>query len=159
MGMGFQGETNYIVWDALSAVLNGFQSVLMGGAPPEIYKLYMETMEKLVWKGWAATDLGWTSKDSDGHLTGLLRGTLMKLVSKFAPGASWMEEAKRRFEKYAEDPIGNAIDLPDEYRVPVFQAVLQTGGAGEHGKLMECYKKLTTNVDQKHVFQSAGYTK
>lgn len=157
--LGFQGETHYIVCDALAAVLNGFQKVLMGGAPAEVYKLYMQTMEQLVWKGWLAADLGWTSKDSDGHLTGLLRGTLMKLVSKFAPGASWMQEATRRFGKYVEDPNANATELPDEYRVPVFQAILQTSGAAEHGKLMECYKKLTTNVDQKQVMQAAGYTK
>lgn len=155
---GFVGEADYIVWDALSSVLQGLQKILMGSAPAEIYKLFLQTVEQLVWKGWLAADLGWSAGESDGHLTGLLRATLMRLVAKFAPGASWEQEARRRFGKYVEDPIANATELPDEYRVPVFQAVLKASGEMEYRQLMEAFKKLETNVDMKHVFQSAGYT-
>lgn len=82
----------------------------------------------------------------------------MSLVSTFANGASFMQEATRRFAKYVEDPSANATDLPDEYRVAVFRVILRSSGASEYQKLMECFKKLTANVDEKHVMQAIGYT-
>jgi len=156
---GFTGELDYIVWDALSQVLLGFQKILMGSASEEVYQGYMSVLELLVWKSWEAKGLGWVPRAEDGHLDGMLRGVLLKLVSRFAAGPSFLEEAKRRFHKYCEDPKGMANELPDEYRVPVFQVVLQSCGCEEHSKLMDAFKKLTTNVDQKHVFLSAGFAK
>lgn len=88
---------------------------------------------------------------------GLLRGLLMKLVARFAAGPSFLAEAKRRFARYVEDPQANASELPDEYRVPVFQTVLQRGGESEYSQLVATFAKLTANIDQKHVFLSAGY--
>lgn len=161
--VGFVGETDYIVLDALSAVLNGFQKVFMGGFDEQVYKKYMELMESFVGKSWHAVDPssgmgpGWTARPEEGHLDGLRRGALMKLMAKFCPRASFIEESKRRFQKYIENPQENATELPDEYRVPVLQAVLQVGGDTEFSQVKELYKKLTTNVDQKHVFSSIGY--
>lgn len=155
---GFVGEREYTVWDAISQVLLGLQRLLMGGAPEDLHKRYLAFVEDFVWRGWQATDPGWAARPTDGHTDGLLRGLLMKLVSRFAAGPSWLAEARRRFDRYVEDPHANAAELPDEYRVPVFQAVLQRGGAKEHAQLMATFKKLTTSIDQKHVFMSVGFT-
>lgn len=57
-----------------------------------------------------------------------------------------------------EDPVANAAELPDEYRVPVFQAVLANGGEAERAQLMDAYAKLTASVDQKHAFNSVGFS-
>jgi puromycin-sensitive aminopeptidase len=156
--VGFAGETHYVVVDALSAALAGFQKILMG-SNPEIYKLYLDTVEQFVRKCWEAANVGWERLDSDGHLTGLLREALMSLVAKFAPGASWLQEATRRFGKYVEDPQVNATELPDEYRAPVLQAVLQNSGEAEFRKVMDTYKKLRTNVEQKHIYEVVGFTR
>ncbi|CAE8609670.1 unnamed protein product, partial [Polarella glacialis] len=59
---------------------------------------------------------------------------------------------------YVEDPLANAQVLPDEYRVPIFQAVLKTGSASERTKLLDVYRKVVTNVDQKQVFQAIGFS-
>eukprot|EP00933_Yihiella_yeosuensis_P012781 TRINITY_DN12192_c0_g1_i1.p1 TRINITY_DN12192_c0_g1~~TRINITY_DN12192_c0_g1_i1.p1 ORF type:complete len:859 (+),score=193.67 TRINITY_DN12192_c0_g1_i1:309-2579(+) len=155
---GYSGETDYIVWSALSQALLGLQKLLMGGAPDDVYTAFMAFGQKLVGKSWKAANLGWESRPSDGHTDGLLRGLLMQLISRFNPDAEFMSEARKRFDKYVEDPVGNAEVLPDEYRVPVLQAVLAQGGRSENSKLREAYKKLVTNVDQKHVFQSIGFS-
>jgi len=153
----FRSEVDYVVWEALAQVLNGLQKVFMGGTSAEVCGWYMSFAEKLVWKAWEASGLGWEAKATDGHLGGMMRGLLMKLVSKFSPGQSFLAEAQRRFSLYVLDPKENAINLPDEYRVPVFQTVLKQGGEEEYTTLMETFKKLTANVDQKHVFTSIGY--
>lgn len=155
---GYVGEKEYIVWDALSQVMLGFNKMLMGGAPDEVYKSFLSFAEAFVWKSWLAADLGWVPREADGHLDGLLRGLLMKMVSKFAACPSWLAEARRRFAKYVEEPQANATELLDEYRVPVFQSVLQHGGEAEYTQLMAAFKKLTTNVDQKSVQLSVGST-
>jgi len=155
---GYAGERDYIVWDALSQVLLGLQRLLMGGAPQEVYNRYVLFAKEFAWKSWEASKLGWESSPSDGHTDGLLRGLLMKVVSRFDPNAAFLEEARRRFARYTEDPLANSTDLPDEYRVPVFQAVLRDGGRSERDQLMAAYRKLTTNIDQKQVFQSIGFT-
>jgi len=155
--VAYKGEVDYVVWDALSQVLLGFQKLLMGGAPEDVFKRYMAVAANLVQTSWDKSALGWVASASDGHTSGLLRGLLMKLLAKFAPDAAFVSEAQRRYAIYIEDPQGKASELPDEYRVPVFQVVLEHGTGKEYAQMRELFKKLTTNIDQKHVFMAAGY--
>lgn len=156
--LGYVGEVNFVVWDTLSIVLNGLQKIFMGGgASDEVYALFMTVANRFVAGCWAKANLGWTSRPTDSHLDGLLRGVLMKMVSKFGGDDGWQTEASRRFAKYLEDPQANGTELPDEYRTSVFQAMLQAGGEAEHTQLLGAFKKLTTNVEQKFIFSSIGY--
>uniref|UniRef100_A0A7S2QD15 Aminopeptidase n=1 Tax=Zooxanthella nutricula TaxID=1333877 RepID=A0A7S2QD15_9DINO len=152
------GEKEYTVWDAVSQVLVGLEKLLMGGAPVEMFARFRAFAEDFVWRSWEAADPGWEPRPTDRHTDSLLRGLLMKMVSRFAAGPSWLAEARRRFERYIADPEANAEELPDEYRVPVFQAVLSRGGAKEHAQLKSAFTKLTKNIDQKHVFLAIGTT-
>mmetsp|Transcript_7913 Transcript_7913/g.17501 ORF Transcript_7913/g.17501 Transcript_7913/m.17501 type:complete len:891 (+) Transcript_7913:76-2748(+) len=154
----YSNEKEYTVWDAMSMVILGFQKILMGGAPPEVYKSYMEFCEMLVSKGWKATNPGFAPKPEDGHLSGLLRGLMMKLVARCAAGPEFLAEARQRFEKYVEDPKTNAMELPEEYRTPVLQVVLSQGGSSENARLMEAFKKLETNIEMKHIYLSVGFS-
>jgi len=153
---GFCGERAYTAWEALAMALAGLDRILMGGAPEDMYKRFLAFCEDFVWRSWETAGLGWDARPADGHTDGLLRGLLMKMVARFAAKPAWLAEAKRRFEKYVEDPEANGEQLPDEYRVPVFQAVLKNGGAKEYGQLKDTYKKLTKIIDQKHIFMGIG---
>jgi len=155
---GFCGETDYVVWEALAAVLNGLQVALVGGAPDDVYKRYMAFAERFVWKAWTVADLGWESKATDGHTGGMLRGLLMKLMAAFVTDASFLAEAQKRFDKYVEDPAANGEVLPDEFRVPVFKAVLAKGGQDAYSKIMGAFKKMESNQEMKQVYQSVGST-
>lgn len=154
----FRGEKDYIVWDGLSTVLVGLQKLLMGGAPEHVYNGFMAFAGRFVSISWEAAGVGWAASAQDAHTDGLLRGLLMKMMSRFAATPAWLAEASRRFEKYVEDPVGSgAVELPDEYRTPIFQAVLSSGGEQEYEKLLSAYKKLVVSVEQKYVFLSLGF--
>ena len=81
------------MWQAMGGLIISMQNVLMAGAPEAVYKDFMSFCEMLVSKGWKATDVGFTKKPTDGHLTGLLRGLMMKMVAKCAAGPEFMSEA------------------------------------------------------------------
>mmetsp|Transcript_26571 Transcript_26571/g.62089 ORF Transcript_26571/g.62089 Transcript_26571/m.62089 type:complete len:891 (+) Transcript_26571:103-2775(+) len=150
------GESHYVVLVAICQVLSETSRIFMGGASQQVHVAYKKFAEKYIQKVWKVTDPGFETKASDGHLSGLVRGLMMKMVAKYAPGADFLAEAKQRFAKYMEDPVGNASVLPDEYRVPVFQAILENGGSKEHADLMATIPKLKSNVEQKHVYLSIG---
>jgi len=154
----YSNEKEYVVWDAMSMVILGFQKVLMGGAPADVYENYMKFCDALVNKGWKTTNPGFAPKPDDEHLSGLLRGLMMKLVARCAAGPEFLAEAKQRFEKYVEDPSGNATELPEEFRTPILQVILSNGGAAENAKVRETYKKLETNIEMKHIYLSLGFS-
>ena len=154
----YSNEKEYAVWQAMAALMVSMLNTLRAGAPEEVYEQYIDFCEMLVSKGWEATDVGFTRKPSDGHLTGLLRGLMMKMMSKYAPKPEFLSEANARFQKYVEDPSANAQELPEDYRQAIFQAVLSKGGAIENARLMEAFSKLQTTVEKKHVYLSIGFS-
>jgi len=155
--VAFYAEAEYTVWSGLETVFNGLDRLIMGGCSKEMYERFGLFAENFVWRAWETLKLGWEAQPTDGHTTGLLRGLLMKLVSKFAARPTWLSEARRRFKLWVEDPIANAGELPDEYRVPVLRAVLARGGEEEHSSLLGVFEKLTKDVDRKHVYHSLGF--
>lgn len=154
---GFRNEDDYVVWDGLAQALLGFQRLLMGGAPEKVCSSFMDFAGGIVQQGWKTANLGWEAKDNDGHMGGLLRGLMMKLIARFAPSADFLEESRRRFGLYLADVVANRGDLPDEYRVPVFQAVLKTGTEADFRSLKEAFKKVPANVDERHIMTSIGF--
>lgn len=132
-------------------------SLLMGGAPEDMYKWFLAFAERFVGKLWKTVDPGWAAKDTDSHTDGLLRGELMLMTSRFAASAEWLSEAKGRFERYIEDPQANAGELASEYRTAVLQAVLSKGGTDEYRQLMEAYRKLEQNVEKTAVQKAVGW--
>eukprot|EP00929_Paragymnodinium_shiwhaense_P008960 TRINITY_DN112969_c0_g1_i1.p1 TRINITY_DN112969_c0_g1~~TRINITY_DN112969_c0_g1_i1.p1 ORF type:complete len:894 (-),score=232.14 TRINITY_DN112969_c0_g1_i1:141-2822(-) len=157
--VGFSKSSEYVVWDALSAVLVGLQTVIMGGAPESVYNSYMAFVQKFVTNGWKAANLGWDASESDGHTGGLLREVLFGLVQRFGEDPAFVEEARKRFDKYMEDTAANGEQLKDEIRVPVLKMVLKSGGEAEYSKLLDAYKTMETNQDKKQVYQAVGYSK
>jgi len=155
---GFQSEDDYVVWDGLAQALLGFQRLLMGGAPAKVYKSFMDFAGRIVQQGWNTANLGWEAKATDGHMGGLLRGLMMKLIARFAAGSEFLEESRRRFSIYIADVVANRGELPDEYRVPVFQAVLKSGTEQDFRNLMSAFKKVPANVDERHIMGAIGFT-
>mmetsp|Transcript_25260 Transcript_25260/g.58860 ORF Transcript_25260/g.58860 Transcript_25260/m.58860 type:complete len:892 (-) Transcript_25260:139-2814(-) len=155
---GFESEDDYVVWDGLAQALLGFQRLLMGGAPENVYSSFMQFAGRIVQQGWKTAGLGWEPKPEDGHMSGLLRGLMMKLIARFAASADFLEESRRRFELYISDVVGKRGELPDEYRVPVFQAVLKTGTKEDFRKLMAAFKQVPANVDERHIMGAIGFT-
>lgn len=149
----YKDETNYIVWDAISQALAGFDTVLMAGASDSIYSHYKAFVAKLIAK--PMLEIGWEKRDTDGHLDGLLRETLVSMNAKFPSDPAVVAEAQRRFKLFQ---AGDNSALPDDIKVPVFKIILKSGGVEEYEAVRAVYEKATTNIEKKHVFESIGQT-
>lgn len=77
----YKDEDNYVVWDALSSVLSGLNTVL-ADSPAALLANFKTFARGFVL---ALQDkVGWDESDSDGHLTTLLRSMLIGLLNTFA---------------------------------------------------------------------------
>eukprot|EP00971_Amphidinium_carterae_P031467 619665-Amphidinium_carterae.1 len=106
-------EEHYVVLLAISQVLFETSKLLGGGASPEVVDAFSAFAEKLVQKTWMKVNPGFEAKAGDGHVAGLRRGLMMKLMSKYAASPEFIAQSTERFEKYLEDPQANAGALPD----------------------------------------------
>ncbi|CAK9008253.1 unnamed protein product [Durusdinium trenchii] len=149
----FRSERNFIVWDAISQALTGFDTVLMAGVSDPTYAAFKAFVSKLIAD--AAKEVGWEKKASDGHLDGLLRETLINMQSKYSVDPEAMAEAKRRFDAFM---AGDASLLPDDIKEPVFKMALKSGGKKEYQALRNLQAKATTNIERKHVYVTIGHT-
>jgi len=149
----FKQEKSYIVWDAISQVLNGFDGVLMAGVTDAVYQAFKSFVGKLIAE--PAKQVGWEKKSSDGHLDGLMRETMISLQAKYSTEADAVAEARRRFEAYL---AGDSSLLPDDIKEPVFKLVLKTGGQKEYKALRDVQAKAETNIEKKHVYVTIGQT-
>jgi len=152
----YSKETNYVVMQTISSSLVDTSKMLMGGAPEEVYKNFRKFAEKWVQTAWSNINTGFEPREDDGHLTGLLRGVMMRLTARFAAGEDFVKEVSERFEKYMADPEANATALPSEFRTALFQVMLTHGGDGVYSRLKQLIHKLKTNVEVKHILLSIG---
>lgn len=147
----FKSERNFIVWDAISQALIGFDTVLMAGVSEKTYEAFKGFVSQLIAD--AAKEVGWEQKSSDGHLDGLLRETLINMQSKYSVDPDAIAEAKRRFGGFM---AGDSSVLPDDIKEPVFKMVLKAGGKKEYSELRALHEKAETNIERKHVYVTIG---
>lgn len=101
--------------------------------------------------------VGWEPRESDGHLTSLLRGVAIGLLASFAyDDANVAQEAARRFNAFRENH-SDVKTLPSDIRTQVFQIVLKTGGAEEYEYIKSYYFTAPDNAERRHVLSSLGY--
>ena len=150
--VNYKDEGDYIVWNSLSAALNGLDSVLSDdeGVSAKFQEFAKSLILPLVEK------VGWSATDSDDHLTTLLRGVMINLLSSFcASDKAVQTEAKRRFDLFWENPM-DVDALPSDYRASVFSIVLQNGGASLYHQIKSYYTKAHNNAESKLVLNSLG---
>lgn len=148
----FREETDYVVLDAISQTLLGFNNIFMAGASEVVYQKFLGFAGKLTQT--AFERIGWDARVVDGHLDGLSRQCLLTLQGKFSNDEVVIKEARRRFEDYLN---GNIESLPDEIKVPVFQLILKTGGTKEYTDIKSLHNKATNTVEKLHVLNAIGY--
>ena len=148
----YKDEDNYIVWEALSAALGGLDAVL---SDDEVLSGLFQKFAKTFVLSLLAK-VGWEAKDTDGHLTTLLRGILISLLSTFAyDDPDVVKEARTRFRKFQEDH-NDVQSLPSDMRTQVFKIYLKNGGAKEYEEVKEYFSQATDNAERKHVLSSLG---
>jgi puromycin-sensitive aminopeptidase len=150
----YKDEDAYIVWQGLAGVLYGLDSLLSedeamsASFKPFAKGIVLQLMKKV----------GWEAQESDGHLTTLLRGIMINLLSAFAYDERVVaKEALTRFNAFLEDE-NDVKSLPTDMRTPIFKIVLKNGGVKEYDAVKSYFYTATDNAERKHVLSSLGCT-
>jgi len=148
----YTAEDSYIVWEGIAGVLNGLDTII---SDDEKMSTNFNAFARKLVLG-LLKNVGWESKDSDGHLTTLLRGMMISLLGSFCHDAPDVaEEAKRRFGKFLENP-DDMESLPADMRASVFRIILKNGGEKEYEQVKSYFYSATDNAEKKFVLASMG---
>jgi aminopeptidase N len=150
----YNDEDNCVVWQGIADALGGLHSVL--SEDDGIHANFTQFAQKLILP--LVDKIGWDSKPDDAHLTSILRGIMVGLLSTFcSDNPSVKEEATKRCNAFLEDPT-NVKSLPTDIKVPVFEIFLKTGGVEEYEKIKAYYYTAKDNAERKTVLNSLGST-
>eukprot|EP00549_Striatella_unipunctata_P025517 CAMPEP_0118704208 /NCGR_PEP_ID=MMETSP0800-20121206/19082_1 /TAXON_ID=210618 ORGANISM="Striatella unipunctata, Strain CCMP2910" /NCGR_SAMPLE_ID=MMETSP0800 /ASSEMBLY_ACC=CAM_ASM_000638 /LENGTH=712 /DNA_ID=CAMNT_0006606021 /DNA_START=29 /DNA_END=2164 /DNA_ORIENTATION=+ len=152
----YYDEDSYVVWQGIGDVLNGLNTVVSDDE--EMSVCFGAFARGLILN--TATRIGWDPSDTDGPLTGLLRGVMIGLLDNFCHNDEGVAaEAKSRFDAFMADPSNNSKILPDDSKTAVFSIVLKNGSLAEYEQVLAYFDKADTDADKKCVFSSLGTTK
>lgn len=151
----YSSEDDGIVWDAIESVLGGLDTVMSDDV--EMSANFYKFAKKIVLG--LTSIVSWDRSPEDGHLTSLLRGTMVRLLSIFCFDDDRISsEAARRFSKFQED-AADIQSLPSDMRLPVFQIVLKNGGLKEYDAIFAYFDSATDPAERKYVLGSLGSTR
>jgi aminopeptidase N len=147
----FKNEDNSTVWEALEVVLVGLDQIIMDN--DSIRTPYVALVSKLISP--CASLIGWNPRPDDGHLSNLLRGTMVRLLGRFAwKSGAVQEESRRRFDGHCKNP--DAGVLPSEYASSVYAIALKSGGESEFNQLMDLLDRLDNTAEKKQIYSAIG---
>lgn len=150
----YKDEDNYVVWQGISDALGGLDSILT--EDDAMHASFTKFAQSLILP--LVDKVGWEAKGEDAHLTSLLRGIMVGMLSTFCSDhPSVKEEAKKRCNAFLEDPT-NLNALPADIKVPVFRIYLKTGGLKEYEKIKAYYYTAKDNAERKTVLNTLGST-
>mmetsp|Transcript_7191 Transcript_7191/g.14760 ORF Transcript_7191/g.14760 Transcript_7191/m.14760 type:complete len:905 (-) Transcript_7191:134-2848(-) len=149
----YTDEDDYTVWTGIAGIIGGLDAVLSddptmcGYFKPMAKKIVMGLHDKI----------GWDATESDGHLSTLLRGMMINLLSTFChDDADVAAEAWRRFALFQENH-GDMKSLPSDMRTSVFKIVVKNGGEKEYEAVKAYFDLATDNAERKFVLGSLGH--
>lgn len=151
----YRNEDSYIVWQGLADVLGGLDTVMSDdeAMSANFTKFASGLVSPLV------QSVGWeSSPETDGHLTTLLRGMMIGMLSRYCYNdPTVVKEAKDRFAKFLVD-ANDMQSLPSDMRTSVFKIVLKNGGEKEYEQILSYFDTASDNAERKHVLSSLGST-
>lgn len=151
----YNDEDSYIVWQGISEVLGGLDTITQDDE--SMNANFKKFARKLVLQ--LSNIVGWEKQANDGHLTVLLRSTMIGLLSKFCcDDENVLGEAKTRFAKFQEDP-SDMQNLPSDMRSAVFKILLKNGGEKEWNDVKSYFYSATDQAERKFVLGTLGATK
>lgn len=150
----YKNEDSYIVWQGLADVLDGLHTVMSDDE--KMNTNFTKFAGAIVLQ--LMKTVGWEATHSDGHLTTLLRGMMIGLLSRFCfDDPTVVKEARDRFQAFLED-ANDVKSLPSDMRTPVLQIVVKNGGVKEYEQVLAYFDVATDNAERKHVLGSLGST-
>lgn len=148
----YKQENDCVVWQGLADALGGLESVL--SEDEALYGYFCRFARDLVLP--LLDVVGWEAQPGDAHLTSILRGIMVSLLSVFcAEDESVKKEAKKRCQAFLEDP-SNVAALPADIKSPVFKIYLKTGTEKEYEAIKGYYYSAKDNAERKYVLNTLG---
>lgn len=148
-------EDSYIVWQGISDVLSGLNTVTQDDE--SMNANFISFARRLVLK--LHNIIGWEKHENDGHLSVLLRSTMVGLLSQFCyEDENILNEARTRFTKFQEDP-SDMHNLPSDMRSAVFKIILKNGGEKEWNDVKSYFYSATDQAEKKFVLGTLGFIK
>ena len=150
----YTNEDNYTVWTGISDIIGGLDVVLSDD--PAMSKNFKKFAQGIVMG--LLNEIGWEAKDTDGHLSTLLRGMMVGLLSTFChDDINVAAEASRRFALFQANH-SDMKSLPSDMRTSVFKIVLKNGGELEYEQIKAYFGQATDNAERKFVLGSLGHS-
>ena len=148
----YVAEDEYIVWQGIAGILVGLDTLTSDDAD---MNANLKAFAKAIVLN-LAKNVGWEAKGTDGHLTVLLRSSMIGLLGSFCyDDADVALEAKTRFAAFRAD-YNDVQSLPSDIRSSVFEIYLKNGGEKEYNEVLAYYEATTDNAERKHVLASLG---
>ena len=150
----YTDEDDYTTWTGISGIIGGLDAVLSDD--PVMSEHFKKFSKKIVIG--LHDKIGWEAKESDGHLSTLLRGMMINLLSTFChDDENVAAEAMRRFKLFQANN-SDMKSLPSDMRTSVFKIVLKNGGEAEYEQVKDYYDQATDNAERKFVLGSLGHS-
>lgn len=150
----YSDEDNYIVWSGIADILGGLDAIMSDDE--EMSKNFKAFAKKIVIG--LNHKVGWEAKETDGHLTVLLRGMMIGLLSTFCYDDNDVAtEASKRFAAFQADH-NDMKSLPSDMRAAVFKINLKNGGAAEYNIVKDYFTQATDNAERKFSLASIGHS-
>jgi len=153
----YNEEDSFPVIAALESVLSSLNTVVRGNA--ELSAAFKAFCAELISKPCEA--VGWEKRPEDGHLTNLMRTSLIRLQAKFRSSDPEVQrQATERFEAWSSDPIANDDQLPSDIRTSVISIVLASADDdAAYETCLDLIDQATSTQARKEIYLAIGATK
>lgn len=146
---GYQQEENYTVWNDIDCNLGHLAIIMQNTDSFEQYKQFVLKLYKPV-----ADKLGWEPKENEDHLTGMLRGLVMKRLGGYGD-ENVVAECKRRFQAH----IDGSESIPADLRAAVYGTVSAHGDENTFNELIKLYENTTHMEEKVRIIRLIGVSK
>ncbi|KAF2857406.1 hypothetical protein K470DRAFT_260840 [Piedraia hortae CBS 480.64] len=139
---GFDSESEFVVWDEITSRITAIRTTWLfeDEKTKEALKAFQrDTVSK------KAHELGWTFKDSDGHIEQQFKA----LMFGAAAGSGDEAAKKAAFEMFEKFVTGDRSAIHSNLRSSVYATVLQNGGEKEYNALVKEYE-TAKNADERN---------
>ncbi|XP_078355734.1 puromycin-sensitive aminopeptidase-like, partial [Oculina patagonica] len=142
----FKNETNYTVWNDLTANLSNLAKLLQNtGFYPSFQTFCVKLYEQI------ASKVGWDPKDGEGHLDALLRGLVLGCMGRSGDQAT-IAEARKRFDAHCK----GESTIPADLRSAVYSTVLKHGDDVTLDSMMKLFREADLDEEKVRIMRCMG---
>ena len=154
----YRNETSMPVMSAVEDSLTALHKILLN--KPELLKEFKEFGRKVI--AAPVATVGWDVKPDEGHLTNLMRASLIRLQALFdSDNPVTVAAAKERFEAYVNDYKNGEKHLPSDIKTAVIQLVLgmqttESETKKNYDKCLELIDLVDSTQEKKEIMLAIG---